>query len=490
MGQKKHKVFLEMTDRVEIGSYPTALVASKELSLSEVTAITPIDGRYSRDTRILRPYFSEYALIRGRVFVEIKYLEALSEVGIVRPFTPRETRALNRIWESFTPRDAKRVKLSEARTRHDVKSMEYFLKDSLKGSNMFDVLEFVHFGLTSEDPTNLAQSLFIGMVKDGILVPSARRLVAAMDEKAEEWGNHPMVGKTHERKSETTTVAKEVELYATRLDKQVADLAYMRLTGKLNSAVGNFNALKFAAPEINWVDFSDRFVASLGLEPNLFTTQVEPHDRWAELFHNIIRMNTIVRTFDRNMRRYIGRDYFVLPPREGQIGSSIMPQKGRNPIGYENSAGSTYVSNWLLEGFARELPDRVLQRDLEDSTIARYIGEALAVALLAYENARSDLQDTLINSDAVEGDLSESWELVMGGVQTRLRRIGVDRPYERADEFAKGGPITRDRLIYFITNLPIDETEQMYLLSLTPENYTGYADELADMMHKQLRLPS
>lgn len=465
---------------------PAELLDIVILPLTELTAISPVDGRYAEKTAILRNDFSEYALMRGRILVEVRYLFALSDIDIVRRLTYQEKEMLERIWKEFSEEDAKRIKQIEATTRHDAKAVEYFFKEELQGTSLVDIAEMVHIGLTSEDPTNIAQSLHIATTKDKLLVPSGWGLTQEMLSRPQDWTT-AMLGRTHGKDAVPTTVAKEVSLFGERLSQDLEKLQKIKLTGKLNGAVGNYNALRFAYPDVDWIKFSESFIRSFDLEPNLFTTQVEPHDRWAEVFQILTRMNTKVRSFSRNMRGYVEHKYFDLLPKEGQIGSSTMPHKGRNPTLYENAAGMAIVANALLNMFIEELPDRRFQRDLEDSAISRFIGVALGATYISWQNAFADLTDTVLRRQTVENDLKDNWQVVTEGIQTRLRAIGMEKPYEKMAELAAKGEITRERLEGFINALSVSDEEKTYLLSVTPQNYIGLARELTNLMRDAIQ---
>lgn len=474
-----------MSERVVL-PYPRELVIPQDLPLDPLTAVSPIDGRYANLTAPFRPFFSEYGLMRGQVMVNVQHLIALSREGVVRPLGGNEIDALNDMWINFDLQHARRIKEIESRIRHNVKSMEYGFKERLEGSSLMDVVEMVRFGFTSEDDTNLPRNMYLAISRDMFLVPQAQRLTVLTDDRAQEWLGKPMAGRTHQRRAVPTTVAKEVEEFALRFAERTRELTKIPITGKMTGAVGNLNELRYARPEVDWIGYSKRFVSSLGLAPDMFTTQSQNYDRLAKILQIVHLLNTNVRSLDDNMRGYISHDYFVLPPKSEQIGSSVMPHKGRNPELYDRSAGSALIANGLLEVFIRELPNRLFQRQFDDSTMVRYIGEALSASYLSWEFAINDLADTVLSEHDLRADLAGRWEMVTSGLQTRMRVLGIDRPYERFDELAKSGPVTRERLVSFIEGLPVSDEEKAYLLGLTPESYTGYADELALMMHSEV----
>ncbi len=458
--------------------------------LSPLTALSPVDGRYAEKTKVLRQYFSEFALIKGRIEIEIEYLIAISEQGLVRKFNEAELALLRNVYLRFSLEDAFKVKHIEETTRHDVKSIEYFLKDKLKGTTLEDVLGMVHFALTSEDVTNLAQNLAIQRAKNDVLVPAGWKLVHGLLNRGEEWKSMPMLARTHGREAPATTLGKEVALPANRLAKKLSRLSAvsLQLTGKMTGVVGNLHDHKAAAPEVDWQRFSIDFVKSLGLEPQLFTTQIEPHDRWAEMLHLIGEIMDIVEGTDQNLWTYLSHDYFFLKPRKGQIGSSVMPHKGRNPIDLENSEGNAVIASALCKKMAEKLPQSRLQRHLSDSTIARNYGVVFAHALLALENATSDIRDLEPKVEAIKADLEHKWAIITSGIQTRLRLLGVVNAYELFDSLAKAGPITQKGLHVFIDTLPVAEEEKEKFKNWTPENYLGDAVQLTEAMILEARM--
>ncbi len=455
--------------------------------LNELTAISPVDGRYAGQLHALREHFSEFALIRGRIEIEIKYLHALSEIGLVRKFTEQEKTDLDNVYLLFNIDDAQAVKKIEATTRHDVKSMEYFLKGKLQGSSLEDVLEMVHFALTSEDVTNLAQNLAIQRAKTKVLLPTAWGLIDTIGDRAKEWQKIPILGRSHGREAPATPLGKELALYGVRLANKAHELGQLQLTGKLTGVMGNFHELQAAAPEIDWIQFSINFVKSLGLEPQVYTTQIEPHDRWARMLNIISEMMTILESTDQNLWAYLSHDYFFLPPRKGQIGSSVMPHKGRNPIDLENSEGNAIFTLGLCQNLARELPNSRFQRHLSDSTLARNFGVVFGHMILALANAQSDIKDLQPKEDVIKADLEHKWAIVTSGIQTRLRFLGVKNPYEMFDELAKTGPITKERLHTFVDSLPIADQEKVRFKTWTPENYLGEGVRLTYMMLNDIR---
>lgn len=454
-----------------------------DLRLTEQTAIGVLDGRYANEVMPLRQLFSTYALNRARIAVNVKYLEALSDVGILRPLTLREDRALNRIWKKMTIKDSKKMAEMERRTRHDVKAMEYSLKDKVKtlGLEMDDVIEMVRLALTSEDDTNLAYNLLIKQAKDDLLVPAGWEYVDALTQKTREWIEIPMLSRTHGREAPATTVGYQLGLYALRAAKKVKAISDTRLTAKMNGVTGNFHDQEAANQDLDWIEFSNSFVSSLGLEPLPFTTQIEPHDRWAELFDQMAGLNTVILTADQNLWTYNMLRYFFLQPRRGQIGSSAMPHKGRNPIDIERSEGNALWARGQLRLASDELPNSRLQRHLSDSTLTRNIGALFGFTLVTLASATSDIRDLQLRHADIENDITDNPAIVSSSLQTRLRVLGVPGAYEALDQLSQRGPLTGEVLAEYISGLKIPEDEKEYLHSLKPDN-TGMAPELTEMM--------
>lgn len=355
-------------------------------------------------------------------------------------------------------------------------------KGKLIGTTLESSLEMTHWALTSEDPTNLAMSLILSQAKDLHLVPAGWDLVDALVNKAVIWKTKPMLSRTHGREAPATLLGKEAVLYAHRLARKIRQIQDFRLTGKLSGVVGNYHDQSFSVPNKDWVDFSYRFVNALGLEPQLFSTQIEPHDRWAELLNMIGETMVVLQTTDENFWLYIVQDYLGLPPREGQIGSSVMPHKGRNAIDLEHSEGHAIISRIILGGLADELPQSRLQRHLSDSVLARYIGTGFAQAILAFDNASSDILDFFLKEGEMAHDLDNRWSIVTSGIQTNLRRLGVSGAYEALDNMAKSGPITQERLHSYLNSTEIKTEEIDRMLTLTPRGYIGEAARLIDLM--------
>jgi adenylosuccinate lyase len=447
-----------------------------------LTNLSPIDGRYADKTDALRPILSEYGLIRYRVLVEIRWLQALareSAIVEVPELSPRATDWLEAIWSGFSVGDAERVKAIEKTTNHDVKAVEYFLKEKIAGSGeLARVGEFIHFACTSEDINNLAYGLMLKEARDAVLVPQIRRVIAAVGEQAKSHADQPMLSRTHGQSATPTTVGKEFANVAARLERQLGQLASVEILGKINGAVGNYNAHSVAYPEVDWPAFARRFVESLGLVFNPHTTQIEPHDYLAEFFHALARFNTVLIDFDRDVWGYISLGYFRQKTVAGEVGSSTMPHKV-NPIDFENSEGNLGVANALFGHLAEKLPVSRWQRDLTDSTVLRNIGVGIAHTLIALQATLKGLSKLELDAGALEADLAASLEVLAEPVQTVMRRYGIEKPYEKLKEMTRGRRMKPEVLTAFIGGLNIPEDAKQRLLALTPRDYTGYAPELA-----------
>lgn len=448
------------------------------MELSALSAISPIDGRYGSKTTALREIFSEYGLIRRRVLVEIRWLQHLSaHPGIpeVPVFSKEATRTLGDIAERFDEVDARRIKDIEATTNHDVKAVEYFLKERFAGNaELESVAEFVHFACTSEDINNLAHAM---MLRDGmneVLAPAMDRLISALGGLARSCADIPMLSRTHGQTASPTTMGKEIANVVARLRRQRESLAGCAFLGKINGAVGNYNAHLAAYPEIDWQAAAREFVTSLGLTWNPYTTQIEPHDYMAELFHAIARFNTVLLDFDRDAWGYISLGYFRQRTVAGEVGSSTMPHKV-NPIDFENSEGNLGLANALFEHLAAKLPVSRWQRDLTDSTVLRNTGVGFAYSLIAYEASLKGIGKLEIDPARLAQDLDTAWEVLAEPIQTVMRRYGIEQPYEKLKALTRGQRIDRDAIRSFLEGLDIPETARTQLLALTPAGYTGNA---------------
>jgi len=452
------------------------------MTLSALTALSPLDGRYAAKVENLRIHFSEYGLIRNRVRVEIEWLKALAatrEIAECPAFSAATLARLDRVIADFSVADAEAIKAIEARTNHDVKAMEYWLKECLAdNTEVMHVSEFIHFGCTSEDINNVSHALMLKDAVAGSLLPELDRLIARLRELAHQLADLPMLARTHGQPATPTTLGKEMANIAARLIRSRSQIMSVSLTAKFNGAVGNYNAHLAAYPEVEWETFNRRFIESLGLEFNPYTIQIEPHDAMAELFDAMARANTILIDADRDIWQYISLGYFKQKLKEGEIGSSTMPHKV-NPIDFENSEGNLGLANAVLRHLAEKLPISRLQRDLTDSTVLRNMGVAFGYTLLAFDSTLRGLNKLEANPQRLAEDLDEAWEVLAEPVQTVMRRFGVPNPYEQLKELTRGKGIERDALRQFIARLPLPEGDRQRLLDMTPASYIGKAAELA-----------
>jgi len=452
------------------------------MELSTLTAISPIDGRYGNKTVDLRPIFSEYGLIRNRVLVEVRWLQALaahSEVQEVPAFSEHARNLLDGLVESFGESDAQRIKNIERTTNHDVKAVEYFLKERIAGNRELEaVSEFIHFACTSEDINNLAYALMIRAGRGQVLLPQADDVIAAIRQLAHSFAALPVLSRTHGQPASPSTLGKEMANVVYRLRRQREQIAAVPLLGKINGAVGNYNAHRTAYPGLQWPRFAQSFVESVGLAWNPYTTQIEPHDYMAELFDAIARFNTILIDFCRDVWSYISAGHFAQRAIAGEIGSSTMPHKV-NPIDFENAEGNLGVANAIFTHLAQKLPISRLQRDLTDSTVLRNLGVGFAHTSIALQSILRGITKLEANSAGLAKELDENWEVLAEPIQTVMRRYGVDKPYERLKELTRGKRIGRDEIHRFITDLPVPEDAKQQLLALRPETYLGDAPELA-----------
>jgi adenylosuccinate lyase len=447
-----------------------------------LTAISPLDGRYAGQVEPLRPYFSEFGLIRYRVRVEIEWLMALAacaELREIGPFSEATVVELRRLAAEFSVADAERVKAIEAQTNHDVKAIEYWLKESARSNpEVQRATEFIHFACTSEDINNLAYALALEGARRAVLLPALERMLDRLAGMAHDLAGLPMLARTHGQPATPTTLGKEVANFVFRLRRGRASIAGVRMLGKINGAVGNYNAHLAAYPGFDWEGFARRFVESLGLEFNPYTIQIEPHDSLAELFDAVARANTVVLDLDRDIWGYVSLGYFRQRVKEGEVGSSTMPHKV-NPIDFENSEGNVGVANALLRHLADKLPVSRWQRDLSDSTALRNAGAALGHTLLAWRSCLRGLEKLQADPKRMGDDLEANWEVLAEPIQTVMRRYGVPDAYEQLKALTRGKGITREGLAEFIRALAIPEAEKRRLLELTPASYIGKAAELA-----------
>ncbi|HSG75350.1 MAG TPA: adenylosuccinate lyase [Burkholderiales bacterium] len=449
---------------------------------SPLAALSPLDGRYERSTEALRPYFSEAALIRYRVLVELEWLKALAAERRLRELKPfsRATRlALDRLVAGFGEKDATHIKNIEAETNHDVKAIEYWLKGRLaKNAEVQRSLEFIHFACTSEDINNLAYALMLAHSRDRVLLPRLDQLIVALRGLARRHAARPMLSRTHGQPASPSTLGKEMANFAHRLVRARAAIERVALQGKLNGAVGNYNAHAAAYPGFPWEAFCRRFVERLGLQFNPFTTQIEPHDSYAELFDAYARANTVLLDLDRDLWGYVSLGYFRQKPKKGEVGSSTMPHKV-NPIDFENSEGNVGVANALLRHLADKLPVSRWQRDLSDSTALRNAGVALGHTLLAYGACVRGLAKLEADPARMAEDLEANWEVLAEPVQQVMRKHGVPDAYEKLKALTRGRRLDRRQLAAFVRTLPIPAAAKKRLLALTPAAYTGLAADLA-----------
>ena len=452
------------------------------MDLSALSAVSPIDGRYGSKTAALREVFSEYGLIKRRVLVEVRWLQCLAaHAGIVEvPMLSAEAnRLLEGILEGFSEVDARRIKDIEATTNHDVKAVEYFIKERFSGNaELKAVSEFVHFACTSEDINNLSHALMLRDGMQSVLLPAMLEVVSALTDVARNAAAVPMLSRTHGQTASPSTMGKEFANVVARLHRQLLQLDKVEFLGKINGAVGNYNAHLSAYPQVDWQDNAQQFVTSLGLSWNPYTTQIEPHDYMAELFDAIARFNTILIDFDRDIWGYICLGYFKQRTIAGEVGSSTMPHKV-NPIDFENSEGNLGLANAVLQHLSAKLPVSRWQRDLTDSTVLRNMGVGVGYSLIAYQASLKGISKLQLNEARLADDLNNSWEVLAEPIQTVMRRYGIEKPYEKLKELTRGQDMTKDVIQAFVSTLDLPEEAKQQLLQLTPGNYLGNATEQA-----------
>ncbi len=454
-----------------------------DLELSPLTAISPVDGRYATKTAPLRRFASEFGLIYHRVLVEIRWFQFLAAHPDIKELPALSTSASNKlssILDDFSIADAHRVKELEAATNHDVKAVEYFVKEKLLATGEADLInasEFVHFACTSEDINNLSHGLMLKSMRENIMLPLMRQVSDAISVLALEYAAIPMLSRTHGQVASPTTMGKEMANVVARLNRQIDQLGKVPLLGKINGAVGNFNAHQVSYPDIDWLEASETFVQSLDLDWNPYTTQIEPHDYIAELFQTLMRFNSILLDFDRDVWAYISIGYFKQKTVEGETGSSTMPHKV-NPIDFENSEGNLGIANALLSHLAEKLPVSRWQRDLTDSTVLRNLGTGLAYSLIAYQSSLKGISKLELNEEKLAEDLNNSWEVLAEPIQTLMRKYGIDEPYEKLKKLTRGESLDRTRVEAILAQLELPEEAQDQIRSLTPGNYIGEAEKL------------
>lgn len=448
------------------------------MDLTSLTAVSPIDGRYGTKTASLREVFSEYGLIKRRVLVEVRWLQQLARMPAipeVPALSPAATTLLEQIATGFTLIDARRIKDIEATTNHDVKAVEYFVKERFAGNTELEAIsEFVHFACTSEDINNLSHALMLRDGMEQVLLPAMGQIIAALTELAGSHADAAMLSRTHGQTASPTTMGKEMANVVARLQRQLRQLQSMEYLGKINGAVGNYNAHLSAYPDVDWQANAEAFVSSLGLTWNPYTTQIEPHDYMAELFDAIARFNTILVDLDRDIWGYISLGYFKQRTIAGEVGSSTMPHKV-NPIDFENSEGNLGLANAVFQHLAAKLPVSRWQRDLTDSTVLRNMGVGFGYSLIAYEASLKGIGKLQLNEARLAEDLDHSWEVLAEPIQTVMRRYGIEKPYEKLKELTRGQAMNRETLEHFINDLALPQKAREQLLALTPASYIGNA---------------
>lgn len=455
------------------------------MELSALTAISPVDGRYGSKVKLLRPIFSEFGLIKYRVTVEVRWLQKLAAtdaIAEVPSLSEHATAKLNAIVDNFSEADAMRIKTIEATTNHDVKAVEYFLKEQVEQQpELQAITEFIHFACTSEDINNLSHGLMLKDCREQVLLPVIDDILAKVKALAVEYKSIAMMCRTHGQPASPSTMGKEFANVYIRLKRQRQQIADIPLLGKINGAVGNYNAHLSAYPEVNWHQFAEQFVASLALSFNEYTTQIEPHDYIAELFDAVARFNTILIDFDRDIWGYIALGHFKQKTVAGEIGSSTMPHKV-NPIDFENSEGNLGIANALFCHLGQKLPVSRWQRDLTDSTVLRNLGVGFGHALIAYQATLKGLSKLQVNEQALLEELDQNWEVLAEPIQTVMRRYGIEKPYEKLKELTRGKRVNADSMHQFIMTLSLPDEVKTQLCQLTPAGYIGRAVEFVNQL--------
>ncbi|MBQ4420108.1 MAG: adenylosuccinate lyase [Bacteroidales bacterium] len=448
--------------------------------MNSLLAISPIDGRYRNKVEKLENYFSEKALIQYRVRIEIEYFIALCNIPLnaLKDFNKDKFESLRDIYRNFSVEDAQRVKDIEKITNHDVKAVEYFIKEKFDALNISKHKEYIHFGLTSQDINNTSVPLSLKDCNDDVLLPMLDEIIDLINTKAKEWKDIPMLAHTHGQPASPTCLGKEIKVFAYRLEKQLAYFSFIPFSAKFGGATGNFNAHNIAFPDIDWTNFADEFVASLGLERDLFTTQIENYDNLAAYFDNLRRINTILIDFCRDIWLYISMEYFKQKIKEGEVGSSAMPHKV-NPIDFENAEGNLGMANAILTHLSMKLPISRLQRDLTDSTVSRNIGVPLAHTLIALDSLKKGINKLILNEAALEEDLENNWAVVAEGLQTILRSIDYPNPYETLKQLTRKNTKMNKQIIHeFIDTLQVSDEIKQRMKQITPHNYIGIYPEI------------
>lgn len=455
------------------------------MELSLLTALSPVDGRYASKTNELREYFSEYGLLKYRVVVEVRWLQQLAataDITEVPAFSSEANEYLNNIVATFSEADAQQIKDIEKTTNHDVKAVEYFLKEKVASvPELHAVSEFIHFACTSEDINNLSHGLMLKEARDAVILPYMDQLIDALRSLTKEYRAIPMMARTHGQPASPTTMGKEMANVMVRLQRQRKQVADVAMLGKINGAVGNYNAHLSAYPDTNWHSLSEAFVNNLGLTWNAYTTQIEPHDYIAELFDAVARFNTILLDFDRDIWGYIALGHFKQKTIAGEIGSSTMPHKV-NPIDFENSEGNLGIANALFAHLATKLPVSRWQRDLTDSTVLRNLGVGMGYSLIAYQASLKGISKLQVNEQSLLDELDDNWELLAEPIQTVMRRYGIEKPYEKLKELTRGKKVNAEIMADFIDGLTLPDSVKAELKTLTPANYIGDAIRLVDQL--------
>jgi adenylosuccinate lyase len=455
------------------------------MDLSALSALSPVDGRYGSKSQALRPYFSEFGLIKHRVLVEIRWLQTLSDcsdIPEVPVFSEQANALLNALMDNFCEADAQRIKDIERTTNHDVKAVEYFLKEKVSVlDELNNINEFIHFACTSEDINNLAHALMLKSGLEHVVLPYCDELISALKGLAKKYRSIPMMARTHGQPASPTTMGKEMANVAVRLERQYSQIMVVPMLGKLNGAVGNYNAHISAYPNIDWQALSAQFVTSLGLTHNPYTTQIEPHDYIAELYDAFARFNTILIDFDRDIWGYIALGYFKQRTVASEIGSSTMPHKV-NPIDFENSEGNLGIANAIFAHLGAKLPVSRWQRDLTDSTVLRNLGVGFGYAIIAYQASLKGISKLEVNEANLLAELDNNWELLAEPIQTVMRRYGIEKPYEKLKELTRGKKVNANAMSDFIDSLDLPNEAKQSLKRLTPENYIGDAIKLVDQL--------
>ena len=453
------------------------------MELSALTALSPIDGRYGDKTTELRTIFSEYGLLKYRVQVEVRWLQKLAnqaDILEVPTLSEQANKHLNEIVDNFNEQDAIRIKTIEKTTNHDVKAVEYFLKEKVNTNEELQAInEFIHFACTSEDINNLSYALMLKTARDTVLIPYWNKLIATITTQAKTYRDLPLLSRTHGQPATPSTIGKEFANVVYRLKRQLKQLESIEILGKINGATGNYNAHMVAYPQINWHKFSEEFVTSLGLQWNPYTTQIEPHDYIAEYFDCIDRFNTIMIDFDRDVWGYIALNHFKQKTVAGEIGSSTMPHKV-NPIDFENSEGNLGLANAIMSHLGSKLPISRWQRDLTDSTVLRNLGVGIGYAIIAYQSTLKGLNKLEVNQEHLLDELNRNWEVLAEPIQTVMRRYGIEKPYEKLKELTRGKRVDAQGMQQFIDSLALPEHEKARLKQLTPANYIGFAINFVD----------